>query len=64
LLVSQKAPEAALARPAPVAVHDDGDVLWQASCIQLPIDGLLVKGKFGYTARWRKSQNDCLSLRP
>ena len=27
--------------PAPVSVHDDGYVLWQASRIQLAIDGLL-----------------------
>jgi hypothetical protein len=37
----EKSLEAALAGPAPVAVHDDGYVLRQASRIQLAIDGLL-----------------------
>ena len=64
LLVAEKALEAALACPASVAIHDDGDVLWQASRIQLAVDGLLFGRKFGYAARWQESQNDCLSLRP
>ena len=41
LLMPEKAPEAALACPASVAVHDDGYVLRQASRIQLAVDGLL-----------------------
>ena len=38
--MAQETPEAALACPAAVAVHDDGYVLRQASRIQLAIDGL------------------------
>jgi hypothetical protein len=64
MLVPEKAPEAALACPAPIAVHDDGYVLWQARRIELAVDGLFFGGKFGYAARWQESQNDCLSLRP
>jgi hypothetical protein len=40
----EKAPEAALACPTPVAVHDDGYVVRQASRVQLVIDGLLFRG--------------------
>jgi hypothetical protein len=63
-LVAEKAPETALACPPPVAVHNDGYVLRQARRVQLAVDGLLFGRKFGYAARWRESQNDCLSLRP
>jgi hypothetical protein len=41
LLVPEKAPEAPLACPASVAIHDDGYVLRQARRIQLAVDGLL-----------------------
>jgi hypothetical protein len=44
LLVAEKAPEAALACPTPISVHDDGNVLWQASRIQLSVDSLLFGG--------------------
>jgi hypothetical protein len=41
LLVTQKTLQTALACPATVSIHDDGDVLWQASRIQLAVNGLL-----------------------
>jgi hypothetical protein len=44
LLVAEKTPEAALACPAAVSIHDDGNVLWQASRIQLAVDSLLFGG--------------------
>ena len=45
LLVAEEALEGALAGPAAVAVHDDGDVLGDARGIELPIDGLLFGGE-------------------
>jgi hypothetical protein len=42
--MSEKASEAALACPSAIAVHDDGDVLWQTRRIQLAIDGLFFWG--------------------
>jgi hypothetical protein len=43
LLVPQKTPEAALACPASVSIHNDGHVVWQASRIQLAVDSLLFR---------------------
>ncbi len=37
--MSGDAGEMALAGPATVPVHDDGDVLWEPVGIKLPIDG-------------------------
>jgi hypothetical protein len=44
LLVAEEALEAALACPASVSIHDDGNVLRQASGIQLAVDSLLFGG--------------------
>ena len=50
LLVAEEAFEGALAGPAAVAIHDDGDVLRVAGGIKLPVDGGFVRGEFVETA--------------
>ena len=42
LLVAEEALEGALAGPAAVAVHDDGDVLGDARGVELAVDGALL----------------------
>ena len=54
LLVAEEALEGALAGPAAVAVHDDGDVLRDARGIELAVDAPLFGGEFvraGWTRR-------------
>ena len=46
LLVAEEALERALAGPAAVAVHDDGDVLGQPLGLQRRVDGALLSSQF------------------
>ncbi len=46
LLVAEEALEGALAGPAAVAVHDDGDVLWDLCGVELPVDAQFFGSKF------------------
>ena len=45
LLVAEESLERALARPAAVAVHNDGDVLRKARGVEAVVDGALVGGE-------------------
>ena len=50
LLVAEEALQGALACPAAISIHDDGDVLGDFVGVELPVDALLLGGEFAYTA--------------
>ena len=58
LLVAQEALERALAGPAAIAVHDDGDMLGQALGLEGRIDGALLGGELIDAQRARRIQRD------
>jgi hypothetical protein len=44
--MAEEALQPPLTRPSPIAIHDDGNMLWQLLGVQLPINGKLLRGQF------------------
>ena len=61
LLVPQEALKAAFARPAPVAIHDDGNVPRQTAGIEPAVDCLLFRRQQFHVAGWREWQEKASS---